>query len=126
MYLAIPVRNAGMGLAVLHGWHPIPEWRTTGGPRAEPEEFRRLTRDLYVPVGDVGFWQGALRDPSEPIYAGLRAAVEGRERFTIDVLYGDHEGGRRTISRFAVLPGDDGRWFCSVGRVWNPDRADPR
>lgn len=126
VYLAIPVRNAGTGIAVLHGWHPRPVWETIDVTVPAVEEFRRLNRDLYVPAGDVGFWQGALRDPAEPIYDGVRAAVEKRERFTIDVLYGDHEGGQRTISRFAVLPGDDGGWFSSVGRVWNIDRADPR
>ena len=127
VYLAMPMRNVGAGIAVLHGWHPIPEWQTgaeQGHP--EPDGFRRLVRDLYVPAGDVGFGQGALRDPSEPIYDGLRAAIEARQRFTIDVLYGDHEGGQRMISRFAFLPWDDDGWFCSAGRHWNLDRADPR
>ena len=34
-------------------------------PAAAPhiEDFRRLQRDLYVPAGDVSFWQAALRDP---------------------------------------------------------------
>ena len=26
------------------------------------------TRDMYIPPGDVGFWQGALRDPDDPQY----------------------------------------------------------
>lgn len=126
VYLAIPVRNAGAGIAVLHGWHPIPRWETGEQVRPDADGFRRLTRDLYVAAGDIGFWQGALRDPDEPIYASIRAAIEGRERFTVDVLYGDHEGGQRTISRFILLPWDDEGWFCSVGRHWNIDRADPR
>jgi hypothetical protein len=45
----------------------------------------------------------------------------------IDVLYGDYEGGQRTISRFALLPLDDGEtWYSSVSRHWNLDRDDPR
>ena len=49
--------------------------------------------------------------------------------FTIDVLYGDHEGGQRTITRFGMIPmqtGDDKKWFPNVARHWNLDRPDPR
>ena len=44
----------------------------------------------------------------------------------VDLLYGDHEGGQRMISRFVIRPLDDGQWLASVGRHWNLDRADPR
>ena len=39
-----------------------------GGADAHPplDEFRRLARDLYIPSGDVGFWQGAFREPGIP------------------------------------------------------------
>jgi hypothetical protein len=126
VYLAIPLRNAGAGIAVLHGWHPYPEWQGAVQTHPDPDEFRRLTRDLYVPAGDVGFWQGALRDPDEAIYGQIRSVIEARQRFTVDVLYGDHEGGQRTISRFAFTPWEDGSWLSSVGRHWNIDRPDPR
>jgi len=89
-------------------------------------EFRRLTRDLYVPAGDVGFWQGALRDPAEPMFAVARDAISARQRITLDLLYGDHEGGQRTISRFGLIPVDDGRWLSSIARHWNLDRPAPR
>ena len=45
---------------------------------------------------------------------------------TVDLLYGDHEGGQRTISRFALMPRDDGQWLTAVSRHWNLDRVDPR
>jgi hypothetical protein len=45
---------------------------------------------------------------------------------TVDLLYGDHEGGQRMISRFALIPKGDGGWLASVSRHWNLDRADPR
>ena len=125
VYLAVQLRNAGRGIAVLHGWLPNPVWPVPDGPPGA-DDFRRLSRDLYVPAGDVGFWQGALRDPAEPVQAGLRSAINARERFVVDLLYGDHEGGQRTISRFALDPGEDGSWSCSVGRHGNLDRADPR
>lgn len=95
-------------------------------PHRDPGEFRRLTRDLYVPAGDVGFWQGAFRDPDEPIFALARDAINARRRITVDLLYGDHEGGQRTISRFALIPREDGQWLTSVARHWNLDRAAPR
>lgn len=131
LYLAISLRNAGSGIAVLHGWHVYPELAVPlGRGRGEHpplEEFTALTRDLYVPVGDIGFWQGSFRDPSSPEFAEIRRAIEARERLTVDVLYGDFEGGQRVISRFAVLPREDGEgWIAAVGRHWNVDRADPR
>ena len=27
------------------------------------KEFRLQSRDLYIPAGDIGMWQGALRNP---------------------------------------------------------------
>ncbi len=125
VYLALALRNVGTGIAVLHGWSFYPE-RRTSDEHAAPEEFRRLTRDLYIPVNDVGFWQGAFRDPAAPEFAAARTAVESRQTLTVDVLYGDYEGGQRTISRFALLPRDDGGWIAAAARHWNLDRPDPR
>lgn len=65
-YFVIPLRNVGNGLAVLQAWHLTalrPEMDT---PHAEPAEHRPKTRDLYVPAGDIGFWQGAIREPDDP------------------------------------------------------------
>ena len=82
---------------------------------------------LYVPPGDVGFWQGALRDPAEPGYAEMCEAVQEHRRLSVELLYGDHEGGQRVVSRFALTSGGNGSvWLSSVGRHWNLDRPDPR
>jgi hypothetical protein len=126
IYLAIPLRNVGAGIAVLHGWNFIPERPRGDDTHADPEGFTRLTRDLYVPVGDVGFWQGAFRDPGATEFAAAREAIEARSPLTIDLLYGDHEGGQRMISRYALVPREDGGWLASAARHWNVDRADPR
>jgi hypothetical protein len=126
IYLAIPLRNVGAGIAVLHGWDFYPSRQRGDGTHRDPGEFTRLTRDLYVPVGDLGFWQGAFRDPTTPEFAAAREAIEARGWLTIDLLYGDHEGGQRMISRYALVPRDDGPWLASAGRHWNLDRADPR
>jgi hypothetical protein len=126
VYLAISVRNVGSGIGVLHGWMFLDERPTTDRTAPNPADFRRLTRDIYVPAGDIGFWQGAFRDPSQPEFAEARAAVESREPVTIELLYGDHEGGQRVITRFALTPREDTGWIAAAGRHWNIDRPDPR
>jgi hypothetical protein len=127
IYLAMSLRNVGSGMAVLHGWHPAPRALRSDDPHPEPEQFRSQTRDLYVPPGDVGFWQGAFRDPTEPGFTELCEAIQERRRLSVDLLYGDHEGGQRMVSRFALTAAGDGSvWLSSVGRHWNLDRPDPR
>ena len=125
VYLVIGLRNAGSGIAVLHGWHFSPE-RLSGTDPPDSKEFRRLTRDIYVPAGDTGFWQGAFRDPNEPLYAVARDAATTAKPVTIDLLYGDHEGGQRVISRFGLSPTPGGTWLAVVARHWNLDRPNPR
>ena len=44
----------------------------TGPSRSS--EFRRLTRDLYIAAHDVGFWQGAIREPDDQHRLGRAAA----------------------------------------------------
>jgi hypothetical protein len=127
IYLSMPLRNVGAGLAVLQGWHPWPDRAHAGDERPGPDQFRRQTRDLYVPPGDVGFWQGAIRTRDDEGFAVLQTLITSRRAFTVDLLYSDHEGGQRTISRFGLIPREnDGGWICSVTRHWNLDRADPR
>ena len=126
IYLAMSLRNVGSGMAVLHGWHSAPGAVHADEPHAEPEQFRDQVRDLYVPAGDVGFWQAAFRDPAEPGYTELCEAIQERRRLTVELLYGDHEGGQRMVSRFALTSGDGTTWLASVGRHWNLDRPDPR
>jgi len=126
LYLAIALRNVGNGIAVLHGWYLHLELDHPGTLDVPPvEAFRRLTRDLYIAPGDVGFWQGAFRDAGDEAFDAARAAIEEPRRIGIDILYGDHELGQRSITRFALSP-LDGRWLASVGRHWNVDRPDPR
>lgn len=124
VYLAISVRNAGSGLAVLHGWSLALD-APPATSHADPAAFHRLTRDLYIAAGDVGFWQGALRDPATDEHLAARRAVEERRQIMVDVLYGDEDGGQRAITRFLLRPHDDA-WLASVGRHWNIDRPQPR
>jgi hypothetical protein len=129
VFLAVALRNAGNGLAVLHGWRFYPEFRRD--PEHAPlADFQRQNRDLYVPVGDVGFWEGAFRDAGQPGYDEARKAIETRETWTVELLYGDHEGGQRVVTRFTVTSvqntGGEQRWLASASRHWNVDRPDPR
>lgn len=127
VYLGIAVRNVGPGIAVLHAWHFYPTRRGADDPRAALDDFTRLTRDIYIAPGDVGFWQGAFRDPTAPGFAEARAAIEARaEMVAVDVLYGDQDGGQRMVSRFGLLPREDGGWNAAVSRHWNVDGDDPR
>src|SRR2546421_605954 len=126
VYLAIALRNVGTGLAVLDRWGFHAERARGELPTEAPETFRRLTRDLYVPGGSTGFWQGAFRDPDDPIFAAAREAIANRAPMTIDLLYGDHQGGQRTVSRFALLPRSDEGWIVSIGRHWSLDGPSPR
>jgi hypothetical protein len=123
LYLAFPLRNVGSGIAVLQGWHPWPELVTSEVGHPPPEHFRRQIRDIYVASGDVGMWQGALRDADDDALPGMAAAHAERRPFSIDLLYSDQVGGHRTISRFVATPAGDDRWLSYVGLHWNLDLA---
>jgi hypothetical protein len=125
VYMALSLRNVGSGIAVLQGWHPWPERRTAARDHAPLDDFRQHTRDLYIPAGGIGLWQGALRDGSDDAHRGISEACEARRPFTLELLYSDHMAGQRTVSRFSFVPVEDG-WLGAVSRHWNLDRAGPR
>jgi hypothetical protein len=124
VYMVISVRNVGTGLAVIHGWHIEV---TAQPPQTAPplEDFTAQTRDIYVAPGDLGFWQGALRDPAADQFKTIAAAVEAGDSMGLTVLYGDWEGGQRVITLFTLRRTND-RWLTSTGRHFNVDRPDPR
>ena len=125
IYLAIPLRNLGSGIAVLRGWLSTADHLTSSDPAPAVEDFRAQSRDLYVPPGGIGFWHGAYRAEERTEQAALAETIDGGDAFTVDLLYGDHEGGQRTISRFTVTRHSEG-WLCGVVRHWNLDRHEPR
>jgi hypothetical protein len=131
LYLAIALRNAGRGMAVLHGWCAWSDESVTTRPEhAELDHFRRLGRDIYVPPGDLGFWQGAIRDASDPLFGELAQAAKAGDRIIVELLYGDQLGGQRAISRFTLLSHQaedaDRVWLANVSRHWHLDREAPR
>ena len=118
IYLAISLRNVGPGLAVTYrlvGARDRVTDRVADVAHAAPEDFRMQTRDLYIAAGDVGFWQAAIRESRRSGLPGpAQRDVETAEPFTIELLYGDHEGGQRTITRFGMIPvqvGDETKWY---------------
>jgi hypothetical protein len=125
IYLTMSVRNVGRGIGVVHGWHFYPDWGPTV-PDPALADFHRQSRDVYVPAGDIGFWQGAFRDEADPQYDDACKAVTARSQVTVDILYGDSEGGQRVITRFGLQPAGEDAWLVSVNRHWNIDRPDPR
>jgi hypothetical protein len=126
VYLAISVRNVGTGIAVLHGWRFRGE-RADDGEMPDVDGFTRLTRDLYISPGDPGFWQGTFRDAASPEFAAAVSAIEARAgRMTVEILYGDFEGGQRMVSLFLLSPHDDGGWIATVARHWSIDEPGPR
>lgn len=128
VYLALSLRNVGSGIGVCQGWAVCAgQVNFRAAPRHTPEEqFRPQTRDLYIPGGDVGMWQGAIRSPEDPAHAELVHAIESREPITIELLYSDQVGGQRTISRFALVPAADDQWFTNLNRHWYLDAPGPR
>jgi hypothetical protein len=126
VYLAMSLRNVGSGTAVLQGWRATPRPQELGRESPDPEAFRPQQRDLYVPAGDIGFWQAAIRDDADPDHGWLHEAIVGRSLFTVELLYSDHEGAQRAMGHFSLAPGQGEQWICSVVRHWNLDRPNPR
>ncbi|MHA6759036.1 hypothetical protein [Streptacidiphilus sp. PAMC 29251] len=130
LYLAASLRNVGPGLGVIHGWRVGERPQYAENQHPPVDAFRRQGRDLYIAPGDTSFWHAAIRESEDPDHAVLLQQIKQRDRVNIDLLYGDHEGGQLTISRFALIArrDDEEAWFCQVVRHWSVDRpirADP-
>ena len=127
VYLAVSLRNVGSGIGVCQGWAVRAGLGSSlSMPTHLPEEeFRLQTRDLYVPAGDIGMWQGALRHPDDAVRAQVVEAIETGQPISIDLLYSDQVGQQRAISRFGLFPAGD-TWIVSLNRHWYLDWDGPR
>jgi hypothetical protein len=131
LYLAMPVRNVGNGMAVIEAWRAHPGLRRVTDGWLDPDEFQAQTRSLWVAPGDVAFWQGALRDPGEELFGQIRRAIADGE-VSVDLLYRDHEGGQRTVSRFSLIRreahDEDAQvmWLTSLSAHHPPSAEAPR
>ncbi len=128
VFLAISLRNVGSGIGVCQAWTVTPGFTSSRDrpSHADVERFRRQTRDLYIPYGDVGMWQGALRDPDDQRRAGVARAIDEREPLSVELLYTDQIGEQRTITRFGLQPAGEEQWIATVTRHWYLDWEGPR
>ena len=107
---------------------------TFGSVRSANRAARVAERSLELGLRPL-LVQSRPEDPPEPAMFGSGrmlmpgnglASIE-RDGGSVFLLYGDHEGGQRTISRFGLRPHEEeGRWFCSVSRHWTLEGPDPR
>jgi hypothetical protein len=138
IYLAMSLQNVGTGTAVILGWRVDAGHRISPNAsyeemlaepqlvRPDPATFRPQSRDLYSPPHDLSFWQAAIRTADDPDRERVEAAIAGRELLLIDLLYGDQEGGQRTMSRFSIARYSDDEWSPMVVNHWYLDREGPR
>jgi hypothetical protein len=131
IYLVMSLRNVGAGIGVCQGWGVRVGLTRSRVDHFAADEFRIQTRDLYIPAGDIGLWQGAIRDRDDPGYREVADAASRREPMTIELLYSDQVGLQRTITRFSLAPvrrdgGGEADRLISAGQHWYLDRAGPR
>ncbi|HTW12256.1 MAG TPA: hypothetical protein VME01_05910 [Solirubrobacteraceae bacterium] len=126
IYLAISLRNVGNGIGVCQAWAVTPRLERASRVDHMPEgDFRLQTRDLYIPPGDIGMWQGALRDPEDPLFEAVARALESEQAITIELLYSDQMGAQRTITRFSLIAKEGAR-YTSMTRHWFLEWEGPR
>ena len=127
VYLAISLRNVGSGMAVCQGWTVRPGMGTSLNrpSHTELDQYRLQSRDLYIPGGDIGMWQGALRNPDDSVRAEVADEIKAGRPISIELLYSDQVGRQRTISRFGLSPAGD-TWYASLNRHWYLDWQGPR
>lgn len=127
VYLALSVKNVGSGIGVCQGWLARAGFgnSTAMASHSREQEFHLQARDHYVPAGDVGMWQGALRNPDDPVRAEIIEAIETRQPISIELLYSDQVGSQRTITRFGLVPAKD-TWLAYTNRHWYLEWNGPR
>ena len=94
--------------------------------RIPPRSSLAGPRDTDSAPHHHGFFPGAIRPAADADHGLLACLVGQREIFAVDLLYGDQEGGQRTVTRFGFTPVRDDIWLCSTSRHWFVDRDDPR
>jgi len=132
VYLGINLRNVGNGIGVLQGWAVRAGQTLTSQEPAHmaDAEFHTQTRDLYIPGNGVGMWQGAIRDPGDPLRNAVARAIEENAPVTVELLYSDLDGRQRAITRFGLMPvqTESGDWvrITAMSRLWFLDISGPR
>ena len=123
IFVVLSLKNVGPGIAVLHGGRVYGTQVTSRPDHSPVEEMRMLQRDLYIAAGDVGYYQIAFRE-GDDVPEGLQDAIAGGV-ISVEVLYGDYEGGQRVITRYGVRL-VNGAWQVRTIRHWQLDRPEVR
>ena len=125
LYFAAQLRNVGAGIGVLTSWlveagNDIPLSARDWQDLPDLDRFVAQQRSLYVPAGDVGYWQGAIReaDTDRGDADALRKAIDARERLTLFLRYADQDGGHDTVTRYTLSADENGDWLFGIGRHW--------
>jgi hypothetical protein len=120
LYFAAQLRNIGGGLGVLTSWWMDFDPEPSLDKPPDLDMFNAQQRHLFVPPGDVGYWQGAIRteDTDRGDRETLRRAIEHRKRLALFLRYGDQDGGHDTLTRFTLMPDENGDWIFGIGRHW--------
>jgi len=131
IYLVISLRNFGSGIGVCQGWGVRAGLQRRADEHVPVDELHAQSRDLYIPPGDIGVWQGAIRERTDPDHDEVARAISQQEPITVELLYSDQVGAQRTITRFTLVPirrddADQTNRLISTARHWYLDRAGPR
>ena len=131
VYLVMSLRNIGAGIGVCQAWSVRPGLERRVSEHVPEDQLRPQLRDLYIPAGDVGLWQGAIRDADDPQHREIADAIARNEPLAVELLYSDQAGEQRTISGYNLVPfareeGEEVSWMVSGTRHWYLDRAGPR
>jgi hypothetical protein len=131
IYLVMSLRNFGSGIGVCQGWGVRSGLQRRTVEHVPEDELRPQSRDLYVAPGDLGVWQGAIRERSDPGHDEIARAISQNEPITVELLYSDQVGAQRTITRFTLAPirrddADATIRLISTARHWYLDRVGPR
>jgi len=120
LYFGAQLRNVGGGLGVLTSWWMDPDPNPSLDDLPDLAHFNAQQRHLYVPPNDVGYWQGAIREPDTDRgdRGALCSAIHQRQRLALFLRYADQDGGHDTVTRFTLMPDERG-WIFGIGRHWN-------